>query len=69
MHMDDVYKRDFLKEINIKSELLVYDWSNGGEIELVVDDIEQIGQLILNEINHISHFTFATIQSQFFFFL
>lgn len=45
-HMDDVYKRDFLKEINIKSELLVYDWSNGGEVELVVDDIEQIGQLI-----------------------
>lgn len=52
--MDDVYKRDFLKEINIKSELLVYDWSNGGEIELVVDDIEKIGRLILNEFYHIS---------------
>lgn len=41
--MEDTYKRDFLKDINTHSELLVYDWSNGGEVDLVVDDIEQIG--------------------------
>lgn len=43
--IDDVYKRDFLKEINTSSELLIYDWSNGGEAELVVEDIEQIGEI------------------------
>lgn len=41
--MENTYKRDFLKEISTHSELLVYDWSNGGEVDLVVDDIERIG--------------------------
>lgn len=41
--MENVYKREFLKDINQHSELLVYDWTNGGEIELVVEDIERIG--------------------------
>lgn len=41
--MEDVYKNDFLKDISTHAELLVYDWSNGGEIELVVEDIENIG--------------------------
>lgn len=40
--MEDVYKRNFLKDISSHSELLVYDWSNGGDIELVVEDIERI---------------------------
>lgn len=38
------YKHDYLKTISNHSELLVYDWSNGGEVELVVDDIERIGE-------------------------
>lgn len=41
--MEDVYKNNFLKDISTHSELLVYDWSNGGETELVVEDIERIG--------------------------
>lgn len=43
--MEDVYKRNFLKDISTHSELLVYDWSNGGDIELVVEDVERIGEL------------------------
>lgn len=43
--MENVYKNDFLKDIGTHAELLVYDWSNGGEIELVVEDIEKIGVL------------------------
>lgn len=41
--MENVYKRNFLKDISTHSELLVYDWSNGGDTELVVEDIERIG--------------------------
>lgn len=40
---DELYKRNFLKDISSHSELLVYDWSNGGDIELVIEDIERIG--------------------------
>lgn len=45
--MEDVYKNNFLKDIGTHAELLVYDWSNGGEIELVAEDIENIGQIFL----------------------
>lgn len=41
--IDSVYKQKFLKEVSIASELLVYDWSAGGETEVVVEDIERIG--------------------------
>lgn len=40
--IDSVYKQKFLKEVSIASELLVYDWSAGGETEVVVEDIERI---------------------------
>lgn len=42
--MEDVYKGEFLQDIATHSELLVYDWSGGGEVELVVEDIERIGK-------------------------
>lgn len=41
--MDRVYKQQYLKDISISSELLVYDWSTGGDAEVVVEDIERIG--------------------------
>lgn len=41
--IDTVYKQKFLKDVSIASELLVYDWSSGGETEVVVEDIERIG--------------------------
>lgn len=46
--MENVYKRNFLKDISTHAELLVYDWSNGGDTELVVEDIERIGMPIHN---------------------
>lgn len=36
------YKQNFLKDITAHAELLVYDWSEGGETEVVVEDIERI---------------------------
>lgn len=41
--LDEVYKQDFLKNISTHAEILVYDWTNGGESDLVVEDIERIG--------------------------
>lgn len=40
--MENIYKQTYLKEIAQHAELLVYDWSNGGETEVVVEDIERI---------------------------
>jgi NADH dehydrogenase (ubiquinone) 1 alpha subcomplex subunit 10 len=40
--MESFYKQRYLKEITQHAELLVYDWSNGGETEVVVEDIERI---------------------------
>lgn len=42
--VDSIYKQKYLKEANVASEILVYDWSNGGETEVVVEDIERIGK-------------------------
>lgn len=42
--IDEVYKQEFLQDIAKHAEILVYDWSNGGEVELVVEDIERIGK-------------------------
>lgn len=42
--MEESYKVDLLKNLEPHAELLVYDWSNGGDIELVVEDIEKIGK-------------------------
>lgn len=36
------YKQQYLKDISNHAELLVYDWSDGGETEVVVEDIERI---------------------------
>jgi NADH dehydrogenase (ubiquinone) 1 alpha subcomplex subunit 10 len=36
------YKQRFLKDISAHAELLVYDWTEGGETEVVVEDIERI---------------------------
>lgn len=40
--METTYKQRYLKEITQHAELLVYDWTNGGETEVVVEDIERI---------------------------
>lgn len=40
--METLYKQRYLKEITQHAELLVYDWTNGGETEVVVEDIERI---------------------------
>lgn len=42
--MDSIYKKEYLREISAHAELLVYDWTNGGDVELVIEDIEKIGE-------------------------
>ncbi|XP_067005754.1 NADH dehydrogenase [ubiquinone] 1 alpha subcomplex subunit 10, mitochondrial [Anabrus simplex] len=40
--MEEVYKQHYLKDISSHAELLVYDWSEKGDVEVVVEDIERI---------------------------
>ncbi|KAG8180212.1 hypothetical protein JTE90_016489 [Oedothorax gibbosus] len=37
-----LYKQKYLKEAEKYSEILIYDWSNYGDVEVVVEDIERI---------------------------
>lgn len=36
------YKNSYLRDIATHAELLVYDWTGGGEVEVVVEDIERL---------------------------
>uniref|UniRef100_A0A8D9EPA6 NADH dehydrogenase [ubiquinone] 1 alpha subcomplex subunit 10, mitochondrial n=1 Tax=Cacopsylla melanoneura TaxID=428564 RepID=A0A8D9EPA6_9HEMI len=49
--IEEVYKNKYLPNINNHSELLVYDWSEGGDVEVVVEDIERI------DFDHYDHFS------------
>nr|XP_014089703.1 NADH dehydrogenase [ubiquinone] 1 alpha subcomplex subunit 10, mitochondrial isoform X2 [Bactrocera oleae] len=40
--IETFYKQHFLKDISSHAEILVYDWTAGGETEVVVEDIERI---------------------------
>ncbi|KAF4517561.1 hypothetical protein B566_EDAN005125 [Ephemera danica] len=40
--MEEMYKQRYLKEISNHAELLIYDWSDQGDVEVVVEDIERI---------------------------
>jgi NADH dehydrogenase (ubiquinone) 1 alpha subcomplex subunit 10 len=40
--IENIYKQQYLKDISTHAELLVYDWSDFGETEVVVEDIERI---------------------------
>uniref|UniRef100_A0A1B6LQC9 NADH dehydrogenase [ubiquinone] 1 alpha subcomplex subunit 10, mitochondrial n=1 Tax=Graphocephala atropunctata TaxID=36148 RepID=A0A1B6LQC9_9HEMI len=40
--LEEAYKRQYLKEVSVHSELLIYDWSDGGDVEVVVEDVERI---------------------------
>ncbi|KAF5296952.1 hypothetical protein FQR65_LT10104 [Abscondita terminalis] len=40
--IEDFYKLNYLKDISTNSELLIYDWTDKGDIDVVVEDIERI---------------------------
>ncbi|XP_057660660.1 NADH dehydrogenase [ubiquinone] 1 alpha subcomplex subunit 10, mitochondrial [Diorhabda carinulata] len=40
--MEKQYKQNYLREIGKHAELLIYDWTNEGDVEIVVEDIERI---------------------------
>lgn len=40
--IEEQYKHKYLRDISTHAELLVYDWSGGGETEVVVEDIERL---------------------------
>lgn len=40
--MERQYKNRYLRDISSHAELLIYDWSAGGDIEVVIEDIERI---------------------------
>lgn len=40
--LEDIYKTEYLAKVSSYAELLMYDWSEGGDVEVVVEDIERI---------------------------
>lgn len=41
-YMEQVYKQQYLKQISNHAELLIYDWTESGDVEVVVEDIERL---------------------------
>jgi len=39
---EDYFKKDYIREAAIHSRVLMYDWSEGGETEVVAEDIERL---------------------------
>lgn len=46
--MEESYRVDLLQKLEPQCELLVYDWSTGGDMELVVEDIQKIGTNLIS---------------------
>jgi len=42
MVYEDMMKRDYIAKAAINSKVLMYDWSEGGDTEVVVEDIERL---------------------------
>jgi len=40
--MENAYKQKFLKEMSVSSEVVVYDWTEVGDPEIVVEDLERL---------------------------
>jgi len=40
--LDDAHKQFFLKSITEHAELLMYDWGEGGDSEVIIEDIERV---------------------------
>ncbi|CAH0760222.1 unnamed protein product [Diatraea saccharalis] len=40
--LETQYKTKYLRDISTHAELLVYDWTGGGDVEVVVEDIERL---------------------------
>lgn len=40
--LEENYKRDYLAKLSESCHLLIYDWSQGGDIEVVVEDLENL---------------------------
>ncbi|CAH1391616.1 unnamed protein product [Nezara viridula] len=40
--LEDIYKTEYLAKVSSYAELLMYDWSEEGDVEVVVEDIERI---------------------------
>lgn len=47
--MENIYKQQYLKDVATHAELLIYDWTAGGETEVVVEDIERIDFNVFEE--------------------
>lgn len=42
MVYDDMMKKQYMKNASVSSRVLMYDWSEGGDTEVVVEDIERL---------------------------
>lgn len=40
--LENTYKKQYLKDISIHAEVLIYDWTEVGDTEILVEDIERL---------------------------
>lgn len=60
--VEEIYKRDYLKDIVKHSHVLLYDWTEEGDIMSVINDIEELNFDIYKEKGKMSDWIFETVQ-------
>lgn len=60
--IEDGYKQIYLKDIMEHSHVLIYDWTEEGDIMTVIDDIEELNFDIYKEHGKMSDWIFETTQ-------
>ncbi|XP_032664429.1 NADH dehydrogenase [ubiquinone] 1 alpha subcomplex subunit 10, mitochondrial [Odontomachus brunneus] len=60
--IEEAYKQDYLKNVVKHSNVLLYDWTEEGDIMTVIDDIEELNFDIYKEKGKMSDWIFETVQ-------
>ncbi|RLU21400.1 hypothetical protein DMN91_005773 [Ooceraea biroi] len=60
--IENMYKLDFLKNIESHSHVLIYDWTNEGDVSTIVEDIEFLNFDYPKHDEKMADWTFSSIQ-------
>lgn len=60
--IENIYKLDFLKDIETHSHVLIYDWINEGDVSTMVEDIEMLNFDYDKHDDKMADWNFSTVE-------
>ncbi|GAB1859113.1 NADH dehydrogenase [ubiquinone] 1 alpha subcomplex subunit 10, mitochondrial [Camponotus japonicus] len=60
--IEDIYKQDYLRDAVAHSHVLIYDWTNEGDISTIIEDIELLNFDYDKKAEKMSDWTFENVQ-------